>query len=310
MAMEASSHALDQRRLETLTLHGAVYTNLSHDHLDYHPTFDAYRDAKARLSDCVRPGGVEVVNADDPAWLGLPPKEHLRRIWFGRAASATVRAMEVEQGPEGSQATFIFDGTAVSVRIPLLGDFNVSNALAAAAAAWGVGLGPSEIAARLAAAPQVPGRLELLVASDYRILRDYAHTPDALERAIGVVRPLTRKRLIVLFGAGGDRDRTKRPAMGRAVVQGADLAIVTSDNPRMEDPERIIDDIELGMEPHRHLRIADRHEAITRAVALLEPGDVLLLAGKGHETYQVIGNDYLPFDERAIVRSLVAGGAT
>ncbi|MDH3571685.1 MAG: UDP-N-acetylmuramoyl-L-alanyl-D-glutamate--2,6-diaminopimelate ligase, partial [Gemmatimonadota bacterium] len=151
------------------------------------------------------------------------------------------------------------------------------------------------------------GRLESLVAADYQILRDYAHTPDALERAIGAVRPLTRGRLIVLFGAGGDRDRAKRPLMGRAAARGADLAIVTSDNPRTEDPERILDDIEAGMELRPHLRIVDRRVAIARALAMLEPGDLLLLAGKGHETYQVVGTEHLPFDEREIVRSALAG---
>ncbi len=309
VAMEASSHALDQRRLETLSLEGAVYTNLSHDHLDYHPTVDAYRDAKSRLSEYVCPGGVEVVNADDPAWARLTARDQLRRVWFGRAESATVRAVAVEPEPEGSRATFVFDGDPVSVRIPLLGDFNVANALGASAAAWGVGMAPAEIATRLATAPQVPGRLELLVATEYRILRDYAHTPDALDRTIAVMRPLTTGRLIVLFGAGGDRDRTKRPLMGRAVARGADLAIVTSDNPRTEDPKRIIDDVVAGMEPGPHLRIVDRREAIARAVDLLAPGDVLLLAGKGHETYQVIGTDYLPFDEREIVRSLLGESA-
>jgi len=307
IAMEASSHSLDQRRLETLTLRGAVYTNLSHDHLDYHPTVEAYLEAKARLSVYVAHDGVEVVNADDAAWLGLPARQQLRRVSYGRAESATVRAAAVEPEPEGSRATFVFDGDPVSVRIPLLGDFNVANALAASAAAWGLGMAPNEIAARLATVPHVPGRLESLVAADYQILRDYAHTPDALERAIGAVRPLTRGRLIVLFGAGGDRDRAKRPLMGRAAARGADLAIVTSDNPRTEDPERILDDIEAGMELRPHLRIVDRRVAIARALAMLEPGDLLLLAGKGHETYQVVGTEHLPFDEREIVRSALAG---
>jgi UDP-N-acetylmuramoyl-L-alanyl-D-glutamate--2,6-diaminopimelate ligase len=307
VVMEASSHALDQRRLETLTLEGAVYTNLSHDHMDYHPTVEAYLEAKARLSDYVARDGVEVVNADDPAWHGLRNREQVRRVSYGHTESATVRAVGVKRDRDGSRATFVFDGDPVSMHIPLLGDFNVTNALAASAAVWGLGMAPGDIAARLATAPQVPGRLEVLVADPYRILRDYAHTPDALERAIGAVRPLTRGRLIVLFGAGGDRDRAKRTKMGRAVARGADVAIVTSDNPRTEDPERILDDIEAGMDVGPHRRIVDRREAIAQAVAMLEPGDLLLLAGKGHETYQVIGSERHPFDEREIVRSALPG---
>jgi UDP-N-acetylmuramoyl-L-alanyl-D-glutamate--2,6-diaminopimelate ligase len=160
-----------------------------------------------------------------------------------------------------------------------------------------------EITSRLTHAPQVPGRVERIVADPFTVLRDYAHTPDALERVIKAVKPLTKGRLIVLFGAGGDRDRKKRPVMGRIVAQGADLPIVTSDNPRTEDPGLIIDDIEEGMEGVAHIRVVDRREAIRRAVTLARPGDCILLAGKGHETYQVIGTQKFPFDEREIVRA-------
>jgi len=186
--------------------------------------------------------------------------------------------------------------------MPLLGEFNVDNALAAAAAAWVSGLSAGEIAARLSQAPQVAGRMERLASGEFLILRDYAHTPDALERALRALRPITRGRLIVLFGCGGDRDRRKRPVMGRIAARLADLAIVTSDNPRAEDPEFIIDEIESGMEGVAHLRIADRREAIARAVALLQEGDCLLLAGKGHETYQIVGTERIPMDEAALVR--------
>jgi UDP-N-acetylmuramoyl-L-alanyl-D-glutamate--2,6-diaminopimelate ligase len=305
VALEASSHALDQQRLETLTLRAAVYTNLTHEHLDYHPSLDAYRDAKATLSTMVRSGGVEVVNADDPAWAGLPRRNDVRRVTYGTAAPADVRVVDMTLGAEGAHGRFAFGGTDVPVRIPLLGDFNVANALAAAAATWSVGVEPTVVAERLAYAPQVVGRLERLASDDWLVLRDYAHTPDALQRAIAALRPLTKGRLIVLFGAGGDRDRTKRPLMGQAAT-GADLAIVTSDNPRTEDPDRIIDEIETGMGSTPHLRVTDRREAIVHALTVLEPGDCLLLAGKGHETYQVVGTDYLPFDEEEIVRAALA----
>jgi UDP-N-acetylmuramoyl-L-alanyl-D-glutamate--2,6-diaminopimelate ligase len=197
----------------------------------------------------------------------------------------------------------------VAVQLPLIGEFNISNALAAAAVAWGLGRDATEITARLARAPQVPGRVERIVAEPFTVVRDYAHTPDALERVIRALRPLTRGRLIVLFGAGGDRDRRKRPVMGKIAAEGADLPIVTSDNPRTEDPGRIIDEIEEGMEGLAHIRIVDRREAIHRALALAVAGDCVLLAGKGHETYQVIGTEKLPFDEREIVLSELRAGA-
>jgi UDP-N-acetylmuramoyl-L-alanyl-D-glutamate--2,6-diaminopimelate ligase len=186
----------------------------------------------------------------------------------------------------------------------MLGDFNVANALAAAACAWALGVAPPTIVARLGTMPQVPGRLEIVNARP-TVLRDYAHTPDALERAIDAVRPFTTGRLIVVFGCGGDRDRGKRPEMGRIAVDRADVAIATSDNPRTEDPERILDDIEGGMHGAPHERIEDRRAAIARAIAIAAPQDVVLLAGKGHETYQIRGTTKLPFDERAIVREII-----
>jgi UDP-N-acetylmuramoyl-L-alanyl-D-glutamate--2,6-diaminopimelate ligase len=193
--------------------------------------------------------------------------------------------------------------------LPLIGDFNVGNALGAAACAWAVGVTAGDVAARLGTLPQVPGRLEI-VGSRPTVLRDYAHTPDALERAIAAVRPFTAGRLLVVFGCGGDRDRGKRPEMGRIAATRADLAIVTSDNPRTEDPERILDDIEAGMGGVRHERIEDRRDAIARALELASPDDLVLLAGKGHETYQIRGTEKLPFDERQIVQDYLTKGAT
>jgi len=308
VVMEASSHALDQRRLETVRLRAAVYTNLSHEHLDYHATLDAYRDVKARLSDLLGPDAIEVVNVDDSAWQSLPHRSGVRRIGYGRSGRPDVEACTVDLGPNGAAGTISFGGAEVDARWPLLGAFNVHNALAASAAAWGLGMSPAEIVTALATVPQIPGRMELLASAEASVLRDYAHTPDALERALAALRPLTAGRVVVLFGAGGDRDRSKRPLMGQAAVRGADAVIVTSDNPRTEDPDRIIDDIEAGMAGASHVRIADRREAIRRAIVMLEPGDVLLLAGKGHETYQEVGTARIPFDERDIVRDMLRGG--
>jgi len=303
VVMETSSHALHQRRVAGLRFAAGVYTNLTHDHLDYHGDYDQYFAAKALLSTLLGEDGVEVVNLEDPAWDGLPRQAGRRRLTFGTRAEADVRATDVRLDGAGARFRLTVGATGLDAAIPLLGEFNVSNALAAAAAAWGLGLDPATIGDRLATAPQVPGRMERLVTADATVLRDYAHTPDALRRALRALRPVTRGRLIVLFGAGGDRDRKKRPVMGQIAAQEADLAIVTSDNPRTEDPERILDDIEAGMEGVARMRITDRRAAIHRAVALLEPGDCLLLAGKGHETYQVLGTEKVPFDERDIVRA-------
>ncbi len=303
---EASSHALDQRRLYGIRLSAAVYTNLTHDHLDYHKDFQSYLAAKLLLSAQLTDGGVEVVNADDPAWEALRKDPRVKRLSYSVRGPAEVRAADVNLGADGTTLAMHFGQERRPVRLPLIGEFNVSNALAAAAAAWGLGVSPAEIAQRFASAPQVLGRMERIASDGFVVLRDYAHTPDALERAVRALRPLAAGRLIVLFGCGGDRDRRKRPVMGRIAARGADLAIVTSDNPRSEDPDRIIDEIEEGMEGVAHLRITDRREAVTRAIRLLQPGDCLLLAGKGHETYQIIGDQRLPLDERQIVREALA----
>ena len=305
LAVEVSSHALDQRRVDGLSFDAVVFTNLTRDHLDYHGSMASYRSSKARLADYLAPGGTMVVNADDPAWRAL--KTRARRLTFGGRKGTDIRASDVRYTADGSHWTLHVARAAHNVELPLIGDFNVANALGAAAAAWALGLAPTAIASRLSRAPQVPGRLELLRRNPV-VLRDYAHTPDALARALSAVRPFTRGRLIVVFGAGGDRDTGKRPLMGAIAERLADLAIVTSDNPRTEDPERILDDIEAGMKRGRHERgherIEDRRAAIARALALAGADDVIVLAGKGHETYQVRGTEKLPFDEKAIVAEL------
>ena len=237
---------------------------------------------------------------------GLPGER--RRVAFSeRVPTAEVHAADIHFTSRGSHWNLVLGGERHSVNLPLIGDFNVANALGAAAAAWALGLTGERIAERLSNAPQVPGRLEL-ISETPAVLRDYAHTPDALERAIDAVRPFTTGRLIVVFGCGGDRDKGKRPEMGAIAARKADISIVTSDNPRTEDPEKILDDIEAGMGNVPHERIEDRRAAIARALELAGDGDVVLLAGKGHETYQVRGTTKLPFDERIIVEELLAGG--
>ncbi len=304
VAMEVSSHALDQRRVDGIVFDVGVFTNLTRDHLDYHGTMEAYFVAKARLVDAVRRTGTVVVNADDHAWEALPHTRAQARYSLADEG-AEVRGERVRFTPRGSTWTLVAHGQRADVVLPLIGDFNVANALGAAAAAMALGLTVDEVATRLGTLPQVPGRLEVLRESP-TVLRDYAHTPDALARAIAAVRPFTAGRLLVVFGCGGDRDRGKRPAMGRIAADKADLAIVTSDNPRTEDPERILDEIEAGMGAVPHRRIEDRRAAIAAALAEAGPDDVILLAGKGHEDYQVRGTVKEPFDEKVIVAELSA----
>jgi UDP-N-acetylmuramoyl-L-alanyl-D-glutamate--2,6-diaminopimelate ligase len=305
VVMETSSHSLDQGRLDGLTFSAAVFTNLSRDHLDYHGTMEAYLASKLRLSDLLQAGGVQVANLDEPAWRALPSRD--RKITFGLDPAADVRGSEVILEAGGSRFSLSGQFGSAEITLPLLGDFNVSNALAAAATALALGNPLQDVVQRLAEAPQVPGRMERISETPCTVLRDYSHTPDALERALDTLRLLTRGRLILVFGCGGDRDRGKRPIMGRIAADRSDLAIVTSDNPRTENPETIIDEIEQGMGGKPHLRISDRLAAIHAALAEGRPGDTILLAGKGHETYQVIGTSKIDFDEREIVEKAVRG---
>jgi UDP-N-acetylmuramoyl-L-alanyl-D-glutamate--2,6-diaminopimelate ligase len=301
--MEVSSHSLHQRRVEGVSFDVVVFTNLTRDHLDYHRTMEEYFKAKSRLLDYLLPHGTVVYNIDDKAWARL--RTDRRRVGFSeRVMTSEVHAEDIRFGPRGSEWTLALGGERFAIRLPLIGDFNVMNALGAAAAAYALGTHTPQIASRLSSLPQVPGRLELLNETP-AVLRDYAHTPDALERALTAVRPFVRGRLIAVFGCGGDRDRGKRPVMGEIAERLANHVIVTSDNPRTEDPESILDDIEAGMHGNGHERIVDRLDAIQHAVAIATPDDVVLLAGKGHETYQVRGTTKYPFDEREIVKSLM-----
>ncbi|HEY8469340.1 MAG TPA: UDP-N-acetylmuramoyl-L-alanyl-D-glutamate--2,6-diaminopimelate ligase [Longimicrobiales bacterium] len=306
VAMEVSSHALDQGRVSGLRFDAAVFTNLSRDHLDYHATVEAYRDAKLSLAGLLREGGVAVYNADDPAWAALPARVS-RALSFSVSGTADVHVANLEIGSQGARFDLVASGQHVPVVLPLLGAFNVQNALGAAGAALALGIPLEEVAERLGTVPQVPGRLERITDTPCPVLRDYAHTPDALERVLGALRPLVKGRLIVVFGAGGDRDRGKRPLMGAAVQRYADVPIVTSDNPRTEDPEAIMDDVVTGMSPG-YVREVDRRRAIALALSIARVDDLVLLAGKGHETYQIVGTEKRPFDEREIVRELVASG--
>ena len=306
VAMEVSSHSLDQRRVDGLEFDVTVFTNLTRDHLDYHGTMEKYLEAKARLLDYLKPQGTAVINADAQEWQSLKPRS--RPLTFAAREPADVRAQDIRYTSEGSEWRLATPRGSAGVSLPLIGDINVENALAAAATAFALGQTPAAIASRLGNVPQVAGRLEI-ISTRPTVLRDYAHTPDALERSLKTARAFTRGKLIVVFGCGGDRDKGKRPLMGKIAERDADCAIVTSDNPRTEDPDAIIDDIEAGMRSSKHQRVTNRLSAIRRAIELAEDADIVLLAGKGHETYQIRGTTSYPFDEKEIVREMTGSHA-
>jgi UDP-N-acetylmuramoyl-L-alanyl-D-glutamate--2,6-diaminopimelate ligase len=306
VVVEASSHALVQRRLDGVGFDIAVFTNLTQDHLDYHGGLDEYFAAKARLVDLVAASGTVVVNQDEVAWHRLDVAGRTLRS-FGLDTSADIGASELELDAGGARFTLHVDGEPRRVALPLVGRYNVENALAATAVAVVAGIPLDTIVERLGTAPQVSGRLEAVVTGSFTVLIDFAHTSDALANALAAVKPLTSGRLIVVFGAGGDRDAGKRRPMAEAVRSVADVVVLTSDNPRTEDPERILDDLASGLVGASYERIGGRREAIEYALGIARGGDTVVLAGKGHETYQVIGIEKRPFDERKIVAAWFAG---
>jgi UDP-N-acetylmuramoyl-L-alanyl-D-glutamate--2,6-diaminopimelate ligase len=308
-ALEASSHGLDQRRLDGLRIQAAGFTNLGRDHMDYHPTVEAYLDAKRRLFSAVLPpGGTAVVDLDDPhgasiADTALSRGQTLIRV--GRKGSELRIASLPPKGFKLRMSVEAF-GKTRDILLPLAGTFQASNALIAAGLAIGAGVDVDTALGALDDLVGAPGRLELAgrKASGAMIFIDYAHKPDALKSALQALRPMTAGRLIVVFGAGGDRDSGKRPLMGEAAASHADVVIVTDDNPRSENPAAIRKAILAGAP--KALEIGDRGEAIARAIAMLEPGDVLCVAGKGHETGQIVGRETIPFSDHAVVKQALA----
>jgi UDP-N-acetylmuramoyl-L-alanyl-D-glutamate--2,6-diaminopimelate ligase len=298
VAMEVSSHALVQHRVDAVRFAVAVFTNLSQDHLDFHGTMEDYFAAKASLFQAGR-AGVGVVNADDPWGRRLLESTPVPTRSFSMS-----EAVGLQLDRTGS--SFLWEGEAVRLR--LAGAVNVANALAAAAAARELGVGDPAVAAGLSNLASVPGRNEPVDRGQpFSVLVDYAHTPDALERTLSGARQIAADgRVLVVFGCGGDRDRAKRPLMGEVAARLADLAVLTSDNPRSEDPVEIIDQVRAGVRGEDGLVVEpDRRSAIGLALAAARPGDVVVIAGKGHETTQVIGSRTLPFDDRAVAAEIL-----
>ena len=306
-AMEVSSHALDQQRVAGCRFAGAVFTNLTQDHLDYHPSMQAYFEAKALLFSQPLLRGGAVINVDDPWGLQLAQRLQAEGVPCWRSSlsddSAELRISELEMGSQGVSGTLHTPAGSGVFRSPLVGRFNLMNLLQAVGVLVQQDLPLHQLLEGLASFRGVPGRMERVHSAGNSpapaVLVDYAHTPDGLENALAACRPFTEGRLICVFGCGGDRDRTKRPQMGAIAARLADAVVVTSDNPRTEDPQQILTDVVAGIPAGTELQVeADRASAIAGAIAAARPQDLVLIAGKGHEDYQILGTTKIHFDDR------------
>jgi UDP-N-acetylmuramoyl-L-alanyl-D-glutamate--2,6-diaminopimelate ligase len=301
VSMEVSSHAIDLHRVDAVRFAVAAFTNLSQDHLDFHSTMEEYFSVKSRLMEMVG-GDRRVVDVDDPHGVCLT--HQMPVSWtVGMSPEARVRAEGIVLRPDGSRFDLVTPAGTAPVTLPLAGAFNISNALVAAGCALALGIQLDVVARGLEGAPQVPGRLERIEAGqDFAVLVDYAHTPDGLAKAIAAVRSVTAGRLITVFGCGGDRDPDKRPLMGRVAGELSDVAVLTTDNPRSEDPVGIVLQVQDGLAPttsEQHTEL-DRRTAIALALSLARPGDAVLIAGKGHEDYQILSDRTIHFDDREV----------
>jgi UDP-N-acetylmuramoyl-L-alanyl-D-glutamate--2,6-diaminopimelate ligase len=310
-AMEVSSHALDQGRVEGLPFRAAVLTNLQSDHLDYHKTPEAYFQAKARLFAGLSRTATAVLNRDDPSWARFAAATRCRVVTYGTSPECDLRATQVAAAADGSEfrVRVAHDGE-FDARTPLVGRHNVANFVAAVGAAQALGVEPLTAAEGAATLSGVKGRLERVEpAGDLNVFVDYAHTEGALREVLGFLRTVGALPLTCVFGCGGDRDRTKRPRMGRVAAELSDRVVLTSDNPRTEDPVAILREVEAGIPPalaDKCVTVADRREAIRRAVLEAPAGSSVLVAGKGHEDYQILGATKVPFDDAAEARAALA----
>ncbi len=301
--MEVSSHALDQDRTGGINFHSGIFTNLTQDHLDYHNTLENYFQAKSRLFAGLKAGSLAIINNDDEYGRRLIKLTQAKVVTYGIKYNVDVLAKDIRF--DSSHTEFILKAgmKEAILKTSLIGRHNVYNILASVAFAINEGLDLAVIKPALLKFAFVPGRLERIeTRKDFSVFVDYAHTEDALRNVITTLREISKKKIIVVFGCGGERDKTKRPKMGEAVTELADYAVITNDNPRSEDPQLIINDIKSGIKKSNFCIIEDRKEAIKKALILAEPGDVVLIAGKGHENYQILKNERMPFDDREIAR--------
>ena len=299
--MEASSHGIELERVAGIDFKAAAFTNFSQDHLDFHGTMEEYLKSKLRLFQGLSERAGCVVNVDDPASKNVIEATRASLVTFGLLKPAQITARNVEYSLQGTKFKMVTPEGNIDISLNLAGQPNVYNALTACGLGLACGLSLKAVKAGLESLSSVSGRFQLVSAGqDYEVVVDYAHTPQELERVLITARHLTKGRLITVFGCGGDRDRGKRPLMGKAVAGNSDIVIVTSDNPRTEDPLSIINDILPGLEGSKYQVVADRHQAIFQAVAQAQKGDLVMIAGKGHEDYQIVGAEKIHFDDREV----------
>jgi UDP-N-acetylmuramoyl-L-alanyl-D-glutamate--2,6-diaminopimelate ligase len=309
MVVEASSHALDQNRVAAINFKAAAFTNLTGDHLDYHKTTENYFAAKSKLFATLSPDATAVLNKQSPYSKEIAAITRAKILWFAVDEDAELSADIRLINDSGTAFTLKYKGQSIRIKTPLLGRFNVANHLAAAGLCLAAGLNLATVRRGLAALDAIPGRLENIKPdAPFTVLVDFAHTDDALDNVLSTLKPLCKARLIVVFGCGGDRDKTKRPRMAKVVEKYADLAIVTSDNPRTENPDDIITQVVAGFKDPGSPKIkieTDRKKAIALAIESAKKGDVVIIAGKGHENYQIIGKQKYPFSDQQIALDLL-----
>ena len=309
--MEVSSHSAIQHRIENIDFKTAVFTNITAEHLDYHKTISNYMNAKVELFKNLRKDSFAVLNADDEFSEYFADRTNAKILWYGIKNDADIKAEICRESTSDIMIKLKYSGKEIDMKIPFVGVHNVYNVLAAVASAISLGFELDVIKSGIETAPTVPGRLESVPCNrGFEVVVDYAHTPHALETVLQALRNLVKGRILLVFGCGGDRDKEKRPLMGRIADEKSDIFWLTNDNPRSEDPLNIIDGIKAGIKPGRsfHTQI-NRHKAIADALSEATDGDLVLVAGKGHEKYQIIKDTIIPFDDREVIKAILSGKA-
>ena len=309
--MEVSSHSAIQHRIENIDFKTAVFTNITAEHLDYHKTISNYMNAKVELFKNLRKDSFAVLNADDEFSEYFADRTNAKILWYGIKNDADIKAEICRESTSDIMIKLKYSGKEIDMKIPFVGVHNVYNVLAAVASAISLGFELDVIKSGIETAPTVPGRLESVPCNrGFEVVVDYAHTPHALETILQALRNLVKGKILLVFGCGGDRDKEKRPLMGRIADEKSDIFWLTNDNPRSEDPLNIIDGIKVGIKPGRsfHTQI-NRHKAIADALSEATDGDLVLVAGKGHEKYQIIKDTITPFDDREVIKAILSGKA-
>lgn len=310
--MEVSSHSASQHRIDDISFKTAVFTNISAEHMDYHETIQNYRDAKARLFESLKKDSFAILNADDESGKYFANKTKAQILWFGIENNADVKARIYDESIDNTMFKLSYSGKDIDINMPFIGRHNVYNALASAAGALSLGFELQAVKHGIETAPVVPGRLESIPCKyGFKVFLDYAHTPNALETVLHTLRKLAKRRIILVFGCGGDRDKEKRPKMGKIADEKSDIFWITNDNPRSEDPMSIIEDIKANIRPKRPFHIQpDRHKAIREALDEAKKGDFVLIAGKGHEKKQIFKDKTITFDDKDVVKKMLSNNSS